>query len=508
MSFQQLKNFLVPRKNVTDLVEYRVCNECASLSEGKTQCRNPNCKLFGSFIKYPTEFLYFPTEFQLLSILSRTKIKFYKNDIRTSPATELSDVCDGAVYRKLVRTQRDPFITLTLNIDGISIFQSSNRSIWIFTAAINEVARQDRFKLNNMLILAISSSLCKPSKAQMQSMLKPIVQNLKRIENGISFNTPDQATVFLILSCNDKPAQALLQNLGEPHGRFGCGSCTIEGDKASTGKTMIRVFPTAPTITYSLRTNEWYDQMIETVCNPNYSTFSFESILGVITSSVHGTRMHAQEIRNNIDLIRTATADIERNDFNQQLKLFYTGMNAFKKQECLATIEKPLSGSTHLSTYRQLNECESLFIQQQLHCKMSHPFYKVLFVGNVRFTVSDGKMLDDGCVAFEDGQGTLEAGFIRAIQHRSRKISLQSPSAREEEVINHLAELLNTIINCHEFTVESEISLDYISDDLTEDEIDQYVVSEDSELDPDFNDMDNDDSDGLLQKFSLDYMKK
>ncbi|CAF1126956.1 unnamed protein product [Rotaria sordida] len=200
MSFQQLKNFLVPRKNVTDLVESRVCNECASLSQGKTQCRNPNCKLFGSFIKYPTEFLHFPIEFQLLSILSRTKIKFYKNDIRTSPATELSDVCDGAVYRKLVRTQRDPFIILTLNINGISIFQSSNRSIWIFTAAINEVARQDRFKLNNMLILAISSSLC---------------------------------------------------------------------DKASTGKTMICVFPTAPTITYSLRTNEWYDQMIETVCNPD-----------------------------------------------------------------------------------------------------------------------------------------------------------------------------------------------------------------------------------------------
>jgi hypothetical protein len=26
-------------------------------------------------------------------------------------------------------------------------------------------------------------------------------------------------------------------------------------------------------------------------------------------------------------------------------------------------------------------------------------------------------MLNDGCVAFEDGQGTLEVGFIRAIQH-------------------------------------------------------------------------------------------
>jgi hypothetical protein len=64
-----------------------------------------------------------------------------------------------------------------------------------------------------------------------------------------------------------------------------------------------------------------------------------------------------------------------------------------------------------------LDENESLSIQQQLHCKISHPFYKVLFVGKVRFTVSDNKMFDDGCVAFEDDNGTLEAGFIRAITH-------------------------------------------------------------------------------------------
>ncbi|CAF4100963.1 unnamed protein product, partial [Rotaria sordida] len=177
-------------------------------------------------------------------------------------------------------------------------------------------------------------------------------------------------------------------------------------DKVSTGKTTIRVFPTAPTITYSLRTNEWYDQMIETVCNPDvrqrttedeilemfcgHKSFCRLRDLSVIASSIHGTRMHAQEIKNNIALIRMATADIEQHDFNQQLKLFYTGMNAFKKQECLVTTEKSSFGSTYLS---------------------------VLFVGKVRFTVSDGKMLDDGCVAFEDGQGTLEAGFIRAIQH-------------------------------------------------------------------------------------------
>ncbi len=35
-----------------------------------------------------------------------------------------------------------------------------------------------------------------------------------------------------------------------------------------------------------------------------------------------------------------------------------------------------------------------------------------LFPSSVRFTVSDGKMFDDGCVAFEDGNGTLEAGLF------------------------------------------------------------------------------------------------
>ena len=185
-SIQQIKRILSPSKNPVDSIGYSVCNECASLYQGKSQCSNSKCKLFHSVVKHPTEFLHFPIESQLTSILSRTKLKF---------------------------------------ID--------NQSLWIFTAAINEITRKQRFKLHNMLVLGISSGLCKPSKAQMQSMLQPIVDNFIKIETGIRFDTPDQRSVwgkvFLILSCNDKPAQALLQNLGEAHGRFGCGSCTIEG---------------------------------------------------------------------------------------------------------------------------------------------------------------------------------------------------------------------------------------------------------------------------------------
>jgi hypothetical protein len=199
----------------------------------------------------------------------------------------------------------------------------------------------------------------------------------------------------------------------------------------------VQQFPLIYTVRHHTQVAHSLTQISENIANfgplQNYCTFSFESILGsifplskcfiyasilgVITSSVHGTRMHAQEIKNNIALIRFAIADIERNDFNEQLKLFYTEMNTSKKQEYLATIGKPLFGSIYLSACKKLNERKALFIQQQLYCKVSYPFYKVLFVGKVRFTIPDGKMLNDGRVAFEDAQSTLEAGFIRAIQH-------------------------------------------------------------------------------------------
>ena len=77
-----------------------------------------------------------------------------------------------------------------------------------------------------------------------------------------------------------------------------------------------------------------------------------------------------------------------------------------------------------------------------------------------------------------------------------------TPSIREQELANHLAEMLNSIINCHSFSVETETSLDHISNEITEDD------SDDSELDSDFNDTGNDENGVLLQKFSLVYMKR
>ncbi len=66
--------------------------------------------------------------------------------------------------------------------------------------------------------------------------------------------------------------------------------------------------------------------------------------------------------------------------------------------------------------------------------------------------------------------------------------------------------MLNSIIDSHSFSVETEASLDHVSNEIAEDDVNEYDESDDSESDSDFNDTGDDGA--LLQKFSLDYMKQ
>jgi hypothetical protein len=86
--------------------------------------------------------------------------------------------------------------------------------------------------------------------------------------------------------------------------------------------------------------------------------------------------------------------------------------------------------------------------------------------------------------------------------------TLISPSPLEQEVANHLAELLQSFVDCNSFSVENDTSLDHVSNIITED-VDDYSKSSDtSGSDPEFIDIDNETEDTFLQKFSLEYMKQ
>ncbi|CAF4268937.1 unnamed protein product [Rotaria sp. Silwood2] len=146
----------------------------------------------------------------------------------------MRDICDGAVYRKLQSEITGPFITLTLNADGIQPHKSSTQTIWPILLVINEIPLKRRFSIENIILAGVWPGPSKPTRNDMNSFLRPLVDELLRLEQGENFELHNQdddsvvARVFLIGACCDKPDQALLQCLPEPHAAFGCGRCEVE----------------------------------------------------------------------------------------------------------------------------------------------------------------------------------------------------------------------------------------------------------------------------------------
>jgi len=231
-SFASIKRLLASDDVETIGKEYIVCTDCNKVSGKQTHCLNTNCPQNEHFYKKPIDLLVLPLASQLRSIIIHSNFSFIKQ--KTKPDV-LVDITNGDRYKQIQEKELGRFLTLTLNVDGVQISKSSNMSLWIFTLVINELPRSQRFKQKNLIVAAIASTRYKPSRSQMQIMLQTLVHQLKRLENGILINFGPQheevVRIYLISSCCDKPAQALVQNLAEPTGAYGCGRCTIKGKR-------------------------------------------------------------------------------------------------------------------------------------------------------------------------------------------------------------------------------------------------------------------------------------
>jgi hypothetical protein len=215
-----------------------VCNECSQTCTNDTHCDNIECGQHESFKCFPLQFLCMPILPQIRDILSRTKIlNFKRQDQPMYPIDTMKDISDGEAYNRILLEQSQTrFISLLMNVDGIQIAKSSSTSLWIISLVINELKRNERFKMKNVIVAGVSSSKTKPSRDQMYTILSPIVQELKQLEYGRFFdltssnNNLEPLRIFLIGACLDKPAQAIVQNLAEPIGLFGCGRCELAGE--------------------------------------------------------------------------------------------------------------------------------------------------------------------------------------------------------------------------------------------------------------------------------------
>ncbi|CAF0962611.1 unnamed protein product [Didymodactylos carnosus] len=300
-SYHTLVNILRRTSNVPmRTTSCTFCEECQNISRSTDHCENNTCSQFTAYsVPQKLGFLEFEIERQIRYILERESNIQLKTKQNTN-SLHVQDICDGKYYQRILNIEKDyPFITLSINVDGIAIDNSREVSIWVFTFVINEIERRHRFRLNNAIIGGVYPGDKKPNRLKMAGMIKCLSYQLKHLEKPSPYVLKCEQgeirniSVFLILASCDKPAVSLVQNRPEPHAAFGCIHCEEEGitirsnDKTNHCK---RVFPPVSPFYPQphLRSNEAYDKAIHSIENKAPNDLKTNKQIAVFARKLRG----------------------------------------------------------------------------------------------------------------------------------------------------------------------------------------------------------------------------
>ncbi|CAF1241589.1 unnamed protein product [Adineta steineri] len=210
---------LLRKRSSTHLMPTKttICPHCQMLSSAMdkcTACDAPYAPILSSAI--PLFYTYDITR-QLEAVLATSEdLVIQISDASTKKI--MRDITDGNVYKNLLEKESGPFITLTMNVDGVQPNKGSDQSLWPALFVVNEIKRKKRYSPENVIIGGMWPGPSKPSRAQMSLFFKNIVLELQNLEKGQLFQLYsaeqddhfDFIKVFLIASCCDKPAQCLV----------------------------------------------------------------------------------------------------------------------------------------------------------------------------------------------------------------------------------------------------------------------------------------------------------
>jgi hypothetical protein len=87
-------------------------------------------------------------------------VNLFKNDGTMNENDHLlRDITDGSLYKKILKSnigrliKKKEAFTLTLNTDGISLSENSTLSMWPVYAVINEINPNERFCIDNVIVV-------------------------------------------------------------------------------------------------------------------------------------------------------------------------------------------------------------------------------------------------------------------------------------------------------------------------------------------------------------------
>lgn len=147
----------------------------------------------------------------------------------------ICDITDGTEYIRVnSRNGRRLYdLTLILNTDGFSLSKSSKSECWPLMFMIAELPEFLR-----ELFLIVTGVWHDTSKPKMNTFLKPFCDKLQQcFRDGITWIHPSTKEVFVSkvtapLIIADASARAILQNIVNFNGRYGCNICEIKTQKS------------------------------------------------------------------------------------------------------------------------------------------------------------------------------------------------------------------------------------------------------------------------------------
>ena len=153
----------------------------------------------------------------------------------------LQDIYHGSIFKELTQgilSSKDN-ISFMWYTDGVRIFKSSKLNVWGFFLIILELPYEERFKLENVLLVSLWFGDKKPVP---NLFLQPLKKSLKKLYKGINLYVTDldrEIIVKGIVLCGtaDLPAKALFLSMNQYNGRFGCQVCLQEGNTVDRTRT-------------------------------------------------------------------------------------------------------------------------------------------------------------------------------------------------------------------------------------------------------------------------------
>ena len=195
----------------------------------------------GKKIFYPyTVYSYKTVQETLQSMFLRTE--FYANcqlwRNRTSHSNTIEDIYNGAIWKEFQSYLGSPFLILphsfafVLNVDWFQPYTHTASSVGVLYLTVLNLPRKLRYKRENTILVGIIPGPHEP-KLNINSFLKPLVEEMLQLWNGLKMSVNTQSGVMenvivkgaiLCVACDLPAGRKTCGFLGHT-ANYGCSKC-------------------------------------------------------------------------------------------------------------------------------------------------------------------------------------------------------------------------------------------------------------------------------------------